>query len=89
MELQPGLNTESFAVFHCDGSGDEGSNAWPCRICSKGVAATSLQCSSCTKKVYKRCSWVHGHSAGSIHRHEVSGRDSSGGNGRSVRVDEL
>ena len=34
--------------------------AWPCGVCSKGVAANSLQCTACTKLVHMRCSGVKG-----------------------------
>ena len=31
---------------------------FPCSVCGKGVGANSIQCTSCTKWVHKRCSEV-------------------------------
>ena len=31
---------------------------WPCGVCSKGVCSNSLQCTSCRKRVHKKCSRI-------------------------------
>ena len=57
--------------------------AWPCGVCGKGVAANSLQCTSCTKWVQSGCSGVKGSECNIlIHMQEVSGRDSTIVDGR-------
>ena len=33
---------------------------WPCGVCNKGVGSNSLQCTSCQKWVYKKCSGIKG-----------------------------
>ena len=33
---------------------------WPCGVCSKGVGSNSLQCTSCQKRVHKKCSGIKG-----------------------------
>jgi len=33
---------------------------WPRRVCSKGVGRNSLQCTSCQKRVHKKCSGIKG-----------------------------
>jgi len=33
---------------------------WPCGVCSKDVGSNSLQCTSCQKWVYKKCSCIKG-----------------------------
>ena len=33
---------------------------WPCGVCSKGVGSSSLQCTSCQKWIYKKCSGIKG-----------------------------
>ena len=60
--------------------------AWPCRVCSKGVAANSLQCTSDISG-WSTCvlEWGEEEPAGSecsIRMQEASGRDSSSRVGR-------
>ena len=33
---------------------------WPCGVCNKGVGSNSLQCTSCQKRVHKKCSGIKG-----------------------------
>jgi len=33
---------------------------WPCGVCSRGVGNNSIQCTSCKKWVYKKCSGIKG-----------------------------
>ena len=36
------------------------SGKWPYGVCGKGVHATSVQCTVCTKMIHRRSSGVHG-----------------------------
>jgi hypothetical protein len=38
----------------------ENSGKWPCGVCRRGVGANSIQCSSCTAWVHKKCSGISG-----------------------------
>jgi len=33
---------------------------WPCCVCVRGVGSNSVQCTSCHKWVYKKCSSING-----------------------------
>jgi len=33
---------------------------WPCGVCGRGVGSNSIQCTSCHKWVYKKCSGIKG-----------------------------
>jgi len=33
---------------------------WPCGVCGRGVSSNSIQCTSCKKRVHRKCSGVKG-----------------------------
>ena len=33
---------------------------WPCGVCGRGVSSNSIQCTSCQKRVHKKCSGIKG-----------------------------
>jgi len=33
---------------------------WPCGVCGRGVGNNSIQCTSCQKRVYRKCSGIKG-----------------------------
>jgi len=33
---------------------------WPCGVCGRGVGSNSIQCTSCHKRVHKKCCGIKG-----------------------------
>ena len=33
---------------------------WPCGVCGRGVSSNSIQCTSCHKRVHRKCSGIKG-----------------------------
>ena len=56
------VNMSKTKVMRCrDGAGQiVRAGKYPCGVCSKGVGANSIQCTSCYAWIHKRCSGVRG-----------------------------